>query len=235
MKRPLAILLLVIMVLPPTARAGQLAARAANAVGGSQVEQLDLLVGRSTVVRMERPITRVSLSTPDIADAMVTTPYEFLVHGKMPGTISLLVWGDNGRIKTYDVAVKRDLSSLDAQIHRLFPGEAITATSNGKDVVLSGVVSSKYIVDRASSLAVGYVEKPENVVNLLRQQEDASDQPGHAARAVRRSQPQRDAGARRSASSPAPTAKATGSAVRRRSSIRRRTSIRTRVWSSATS
>ena len=33
MKRPLAILLLVIMVLPPTARAGQLAARASNAVG----------------------------------------------------------------------------------------------------------------------------------------------------------------------------------------------------------
>ena len=85
---------------------------------------------------MERPITRVSLSTPDIADALVTTPYEFLVHGKMPGTISMLVWGDNGRIKSYDIAVKRDLSSLEAQIRRLFPGEAITATSNGKDVVL---------------------------------------------------------------------------------------------------
>ena len=171
MKRPLAILLLVVMVLPPTARAGQLAARPADAVGGSQAEQLDLLVGRSTVVRMERPITRVSLSTPDVADVLVTTPYEFLVHGKMPGTISLLVWGDGGRIKSYDIAVKRDLSSLEAQIRRLFPGEAITATSNGKDVVLAGLVSSKYIVDRASSLAVGFVEKPENVVNLLRQQE----------------------------------------------------------------
>ena len=171
MKRPLAILLLVVMVLPQTARAGQLAARPADAVGGGQAEQLDLLVGRSTVVRMDRPITRVSLSTPDIADVLVTTPYEFLVHGKMPGTISLLVWGDGGRIKSYDIAVKRDLSSLEAQIRRLFPGEAITATSNGKDVVLAGLVSSKYIVDRASSLAVGYVEKPENVVNLLRQQE----------------------------------------------------------------
>jgi pilus assembly protein CpaC len=172
MRRPLAILLFVIMVLPPTARAGQVAARAADAVGTNQVEQLDLLVGRSAVVRMDRPITRVSLSTPEIADVLVTTPYEFLVHGKMPGTISLLVWGDNGRIKTYDVAVKRDLTALEAQIARLFPGEAITATSNGKDVVLAGAVSSKYIVDRASSLAVGYVEKPENVVNLLRQQDN---------------------------------------------------------------
>ena len=107
MKRPLAILLLVIMVLPPTARAGQLAARAANAVGDTAaVEQLDLLVGRSAIVRMDRPITRVSLSTPDVADALVTTPYEVLIHGKAPGTISMMVWGDNGRIKTYDVAVR---------------------------------------------------------------------------------------------------------------------------------
>ncbi len=37
--------------------------------------------------------------------------------------------------------------------------------------MLSGVVSSKYIVDRASSLALGYVEKADNVVNLMRQQE----------------------------------------------------------------
>ncbi len=172
MKRPLAILLLVIMVLPPTARAGQVAARASNAVGETAaVEQLDLLVGRSTVIRMDRPITRVSLSTPDIADALVTTPYELLIHGKVPGTISMMVWESTGKIKTFDVAVRRDLSQLGAQLERLFPGEAITATSNGKDVVLSGFVSSKYIVDRASSLALGYVDKAENVVNLLRQQE----------------------------------------------------------------
>ena len=172
MKRFFATLLLVIMILPQPVRAGQVAARAANAVGDTAaVEQLDLLVGRSTIVRLDRPITRVSLSTPDIADALVTTPYEVLVHGKTPGTISMLVWGDNGRITTYDIAVRRDLSQLDSQIRKLFPGEAISASSNGKDVVLSGVVSSKYIVDRASSLAVGYVEKPENVVNLLRQQE----------------------------------------------------------------
>ncbi|HEV3215119.1 MAG TPA: pilus assembly protein N-terminal domain-containing protein [Vicinamibacterales bacterium] len=169
--RAVAVLLLVIMVLPPMAQARQLAARADNAVGDASVKQLTLLVGRSAIIRTDRPITRVSLSTSDIADALVTTPYELLVHGKTPGTISLLIWADNGRIQTYDVAVRRDLSPLAEQFRTLFPGEAITVTGNGKDVVLSGVVSSKYIVDRASSLAVGYVDKPENVVNLIRQQE----------------------------------------------------------------
>ncbi len=172
MKRMLATLLLVVMVLPPQVWAEQLAAaRAANAVADVTTETVDLLVGRSALIRMDRPITRVSLSTADIADALVTTPYELLVHGKTPGTISLLVWGDNGRMKTYDISVKRDLSALEAQVQKMFPGEAIDVSSNGKDVVLSGVVSSKYIVDRASSLALGYVEKAENVVNLIRQQE----------------------------------------------------------------
>ncbi len=162
--------LIVIMVAPAAAQA-PLAARAANAVAATPVERVDLLVGRSTVLRTGRPIKRVSLPKPEIADAMVTSPHEVLVHGKMPGTISLLVWGDNGDITTYDVVVRRDLSELEQRVRQLFPGEPILVSSNGGDVVLSGTVTSKYVVDKATSLAAGYVEKPENVVNLLRQQE----------------------------------------------------------------
>jgi pilus assembly protein CpaC len=166
----LAAALIVIMVAPSGAQA-PLAARPSNAVAATPVERVDLLVGRSTVLRTGRPIKRVSLPKPEIADAMVTSPYEVLVHGKMPGTISLLVWGDNGDITTYDVVVRRDLSELEMRVRQLFPGEPILVSSNGGDVVLSGIVSSKYVVDKATSLATGYVDKAENVVNLLRQQE----------------------------------------------------------------
>ena len=166
-----ALVLIVLMVLPPMARAQS--ARSENAVGavagaGAPL-MLDLMVGRSTVIHMDRPITRVSLSTPDIADAMVTSPYEVLVHGKTPGTISLLIWGDNGKITTYDVAVRRDLSALSLQMKAQFPEDTIKVAGNGKDVVLSGSVSSKYVIDRATQLAAGYVDKPENVVNLMQQ------------------------------------------------------------------
>jgi pilus assembly protein CpaC len=164
--------LIVIMVAPLwAAQAPPTAARSSNAVAAIPVERVELLVGRSTVLKTDRPIKRVSLPKPEIADALVTGPYEVLVHGKMPGTISLLVWGDNGDIKTFDVAVRRDLSELEQRVRQLFPGEPIEVTSNGGDVVLSGIVSSKYIVDKATSLASGYVEKADNVVNLLRQQE----------------------------------------------------------------
>jgi pilus assembly protein CpaC len=132
---------------------------------------IDLLVGRSTVLNVGSTIARVSLTVPDIADAMVTAPTQLLIHGKQPGTISLFVWDKAGSIKTYEVKVRRDLSSLIAHLKQLFPSESITVLGSGKDVVLSGTVSGQYVVDKAAEVAGGYVDKKENVVNLLKQQE----------------------------------------------------------------
>jgi pilus assembly protein CpaC len=175
MKTLRRIAIFVLMVMPPAFSSGRVAAAGEPVIAGT--EQILLLVGRSAVIHTDRAIQRVSLSTPEIADALVTAPREMLVHGKAPGTISLLVWADNGRITNYEVIVRRDLSPLEGQIRRQFPNEPIAVAVNGKDVVLSGVVSAKYVIDRAKALAAGYVDKPENIVSMLRQQEStATDQ-----------------------------------------------------------
>jgi len=132
---------------------------------------IDLLVGRSTILNVGSTISRVSLTVPDVADAMVTAPQELLIHGKTPGTISLFVWDRAGGIKTYEVNVRRDLKQLVDQMTQLFPGEPITVVGSGRDVVLSGTVTSKYVIDKAGDVAAGYVAKKEDVVNLLKQQE----------------------------------------------------------------
>jgi pilus assembly protein CpaC len=139
-----------------------------DAVSGSEI---DLMVGRSTVLNVGSSIARVSLTVPDIADAMVTGPTQLLVHGKQPGTISLFVWDKGGAIKTFEVKVRRDLSALVTHLKQLFPGEDITVLGSGKDVVVSGTVTSKYVVEKAADVAAGYVEKKDNVVNMLKQQE----------------------------------------------------------------
>jgi pilus assembly protein CpaC len=144
---------------------------AGPAAASPDATDIDLLVGRSTILNVGSPITRVSLTVPDVADAMVTAPQQLLIHGKAPGTISLFVWDRAGGIKTYEVNVRRDLKQLGEQIQQLFPGETISVAGSGKDVVLSGTVSTKYVIDKAGEVAGGYVEKKENVVNLLKQQE----------------------------------------------------------------
>ncbi|MBI2835975.1 MAG: pilus assembly protein N-terminal domain-containing protein [Acidobacteria bacterium] len=153
------------------------AAASGSGAGSTEVEQVRLLVGRSALVNVGFLITRVSLTTPDIADALVTSPQQLLVHGKAPGTISMFVWDRSGMTTRFEVVVERDLSTLVGQMTQLFPGEPITVSSNGKDIVLAGVVSSKYVVEKAAEVGAGFVDKKENVVNLLRQEEgQASNQ-----------------------------------------------------------
>ena len=172
----LVVYIIVILVAAPEAQQPQSFAPAASSATGidpstASPMDIDLLVGRSTVLNVGSTVARVSLTVPDIADALVTSPSQLLIHGKQPGTISLFVWDKSGGIKTFEVTVRRDLSSLVDYLKQLFPGEPITVIGSGKDVVLSGTVSTKYVMEKAGDVAAGYVEKKENVVNLLKQQE----------------------------------------------------------------
>jgi pilus assembly protein CpaC len=177
--KAIALVVFIIVILVATPQAQQPVAfsgvpgaiTAGPAASTTDATSVDLLVGRSTILNVGAVIARVSLTVPDVADAMVTAPQQLLVHGKAPGTISLFVWDRAGGIKTYEVNVRRDLSHLIQEVRQLFPGEPITITGSGKDVVLSGTVSSKYVIDKAGDVAGGYVDKKENVVNLLKQQE----------------------------------------------------------------
>ena len=130
-----------------------------------------LLVGRSAIVDIGTPISRVSLTSAEVADAMVTASNQLLINGKTPGTISMFVWERSGTLHQYEIVVQRDLARLNEQIKRLFPNEAIDAQSNGKSIVLSGYVSSKELSEKAVSVAGGYVDKADDVVNLLKLQE----------------------------------------------------------------
>ena len=142
-----------------------------------ETPSVKLLVGRSAVIDVGKPISRVSLTSADVADAMVTAGDQLLVNGKMPGTITMFVWERAGALRQYEIVVQRDLARLNERMTQLFPGETIEAISNGKAVVLSGIVSNQTAADKAVSVAAGYVDKAADVVNLLKLQEtQASNQ-----------------------------------------------------------
>jgi pilus assembly protein CpaC len=139
----------------------------AGAGDEAAVSDVRLMVGRSTVLDVGKPIARVSLTSSDVADALVTSANQLLINGKTPGTISMFVWDRAGGIQRYEVVVQRDLAQLNEQVKVLFPGESIAAASNGRSIVLSGSVASADVAERAVNVAAGYVEKKEDVVNLL--------------------------------------------------------------------
>ena len=126
-----------------------------------------ILAGRSAIVDTGTPITRVSLTSADIADALVTSSQQLLVHGKTPGTISMFVWSRAGGVQRYEISVQRDVARVSEQIRTLFPKETIAVESNGRNIVLAGTVPTKEIADRAVDVAAGFVDKRDEVVSLL--------------------------------------------------------------------
>jgi pilus assembly protein CpaC len=189
MKRTFAIWIMIVAVLNPATILAQVAAVPAVAAApivsaasasGAIVEPapsaVHLVAGRSTVLDVGAPIARVSLTSADVADALVTSATQLLVHGKLPGTISMFVWERSGTVRRYEVIVARDIERLAAQIRQLFPTESIQVGSNGRDVVLSGAVSTKEVGEQAINLSAGFVDKKEEVVSLLRVQARPSNQ-----------------------------------------------------------
>ncbi|HET9191730.1 MAG TPA: pilus assembly protein N-terminal domain-containing protein [Vicinamibacterales bacterium] len=184
MKRKIAIWILVVAVLQPGTLLAQVAtqpttnaaAAAANAVIDTPAIPVQIVTGRSTVLEIGAPIMRVSLTNPDIADAMVTSNSQLLLHGKTPGTISMFVWERAGAVRRYDISVGRDVERLSAQMKEMLPNEAVQVTSNGRNVVLSGRVSTKELGEKAVNLATAFVERKEEVVNLLAVQARPSNQ-----------------------------------------------------------
>jgi pilus assembly protein CpaC len=113
----------------------------------------------------EFDITRIAITNPAVADAVVVQPREILIDGKAPGTVSLIVWGSATRVQ-YDIVVDAGVLGLEQQLKTLFPGEDIRVIVNEEALILSGSVSSNAIMLKAAEIAALSSAKYK-VINLL--------------------------------------------------------------------
>ena len=132
---------------------------------GAALPRISLTAGRSTVLPVDFDVTRIAVTNPAVADAVVVAPREILIDGKAQGTISLIIWGEGRRLQ-FDVAVDSPVTQLQQQLRNLFPGEDIQVTVNEEQTTLSGRVSSNAIMLKAGEIAEKTSAK-QKVINLL--------------------------------------------------------------------
>ena len=156
-----AISVLLCAGMPTALMAGQAPATAADSF-----PRVSITAGRSTTIETDFDITRIAITNPAIADAVVVRPREILLDGKAAGTISLIVWGGDKRIQ-YDLVVEQPVSALEQQLRQLFPGERIEAAITPDSVVLSGQVTSTQVMLRAAEVARASAPKA-TVINMLK-------------------------------------------------------------------
>lgn len=152
----------------PTAAPAQTAATPAQTAvtpARPQFDRVHVTAGRSTVVATDFDVTRIAVTNPEVADAVVVQPREVLVDGKKPGTVSLILWASSNR-KQYDIVVEPAITALEQQLQALFPGEDIAVSTNDEAIVLSGHVSSTSVMLRAAEIATASTSKAK-IINML--------------------------------------------------------------------
>jgi pilus assembly protein CpaC len=122
------------------------------------------MVGKSLLINVTERLKRVSVTDDTVADAMVVTPTQILVHGKSPGEVSLLIWDLAERSRSFDLRVDVDITAAAEEEHRVFPDEQINVSPSRNAIVLSGHVSTEDVAKRAGMIAEAYSSK---VVNVL--------------------------------------------------------------------
>ena len=141
----------------------------AKAQGPSESEPqgaapLRVMVGKSLLINTTERLKRVSVTDPGVADAIVVTPTQILVHGRSAGEVSLLIWDELERSRSFDLRVDVDVSATAEEEKRIFPDEQITVTPSRSAIVLSGHVTTEDVSRRAGQIAEAYSK---NVVNVL--------------------------------------------------------------------
>ncbi len=125
---------------------------------------LRVMVGKSLLINTSEKLRRVSVTDPNVADVQVVTPTQILVHGRSAGEVSLLIWDELERSRSFDLRVDVDVTAAAEEERSVFPDEQITVTPSRSAIVLSGHVSSEDVMKRAGSIAEAYSK---NVVNVL--------------------------------------------------------------------
>jgi pilus assembly protein CpaC len=125
---------------------------------------LRVMVDKSLLINTTEQIKRISVTDPSVADPTVLTPTQILVHGRAPGEVSLIIWDENERSRSFDLRVDVDVSACAEEEHRVFPEEQISVSPSRAAIVLSGHVTTEDVAKRAGELASAYSK---NVINVL--------------------------------------------------------------------
>src|SRR5438876_8644269 len=127
--------------------------------------RLDVTIGKSQVLNLQEPFTRVSVTNPAIADVFVVTPNQILVNGKSVGVTSLVVFYPTKTI-FFDLLVQTDLGLLRERLKQVAPRDDIRIHPAQDAIILDGTVSSDRTIAGAVEVAQVFAPKGK-VVSLL--------------------------------------------------------------------
>ena len=171
MKR--ALLTLTCLLLPLSGAAAEQGPRCGGEA--AQPGQLQLQVGKSSMLRLPETVLARSVGNPAVVQAMLVAPDTLYVVGVDVGGTNMIIQGKSGVCSVVNVTVSMDPAGLQATLAALMPEEkAIRVTGVADTLVLSGTVQDAGAVLRAVELAQAYVRRASQPLALPRPADGAS-------------------------------------------------------------
>ena len=87
---------------------------------------MDVTLGKSTLLKLPVPIKRISVGSPSIADVKMINSREVYVLGKLIGMTNITLWTKDGKSRVIDVTVLMDATALQNQLLEIMPIEKIS-------------------------------------------------------------------------------------------------------------
>ena len=142
-------------VTPTAVRNGQVASASTEIA-----PPINLVIGKSTILRLPAPAARISVGNPVVADINLINPREAYLLGKEIGSTNLIIWSRDGVATVIDVTVNIDAAALQTRMRQLLPDEPdVTVDVAYDSIVLKGEVSDALKMDQVLSIADAFVRK----------------------------------------------------------------------------
>ncbi len=145
---------------------------------------MQLVVGKSTLLRLPAPIERISVGNPLVADVTLISARELYLLGKTFGSTNVIMWRRNAPTTIIDVSVNADASALEQRIRMLLPGEKIKVDAATDSLVLTGEVSSAMKAAQAMEIAESFIRTYSRGLQLQVLAGDQTAQQGQAISAA---------------------------------------------------
>jgi pilus assembly protein CpaC len=132
--------------------------------------RIDIELHKSLVKHTDRPITRISIANPEIADYHLVTPTQILLISKQKiGSTNLIVWYDEENIDVFEIRVfvPGDLiQSIQTALHTIAPTADIHIRQSPGGVMLYGEVDGQETLDTVLKVVSSHVQTYTNLISI---------------------------------------------------------------------
>ncbi|MFZ0269344.1 MAG: type II and III secretion system protein family protein [Caulobacter sp.] len=134
----------------------------------SGAQTLALSRGKSAIIELPVDVRDMLVTNPAVADAVLRGPRRIYVLGMALGATDAVFFDASGRkILSLAIQVEQDSTALEDTLRRVLPNASIQVQSIRDSVILTGSVANTGEAGMASQIAARFVDKPDNVLNML--------------------------------------------------------------------